>query len=335
MDCSSWEPLLVQVNLFLPLFPPSSLSFSWSTLPPKFSLVVGPIFGGLLGAVDFGEGGLESWRLIFFVISGLSALIFTISIPGLKETMVRDYSVPVPCVNPFSPLLYLKYFRVCALLLAFSIGFAGLFVVNITFPNVLGEAYGKPPVIVGLCYLPLGGGLIIGAMIGGRSADRMRKKGGTAEHRLVPSLLFFPLNGAVILGQGWVYQYAESLDLSVALIMSFFIGLTFILPRPGVNTYVIEKLRQLENKDLASSATGLIFGIMFPTSAVIAQLSVSGSEAIGIGYFLTIVGGSLILASIPVIIFVVRDIKKSKQEAHGASFKGTSSGNTVTYGSVN
>jgi len=294
---------------------------------------MGPIFGGFLGAVDFGPDGLESWRLIFFVIAGLGGLLWIISVFGLKETLTRDPSEPVGCVNPVSPIAFMRYFRISTILLSLSIGFAGFFAINISFPMILQAAYNQPTLTVGLCYLPFGVGLVIGAVVGGRSADRMRRRGGTAEHRLLPSLLFFPLNACFIVGQGWIFDYADSIHLSVVLIMSFFLGFTFILPRAGVNTYVIEKLKLLEGRDLASSATGLVFGVMLPVSAIIAQLSVIGFGAIGYGRFLTIVGGVLFASTIPIAIFVIRDIRKAKRNANSAG--SPSSHKDVDYQAIN
>jgi len=205
--------------------------------------------------------------------------------------------------------------------------------INISFPSILEKSYGLDSITVGLCYIPFGVGLIIGAGVGGRSADRIRKKGGTAEHRLIPCFLFIPLNGIGLIAQGWVFDAVSPLrgpdapapdptaapdptvHLSVVLLISFFLGFTFILPRPGTNTYAIEKLKTVTGVDLASSATGLIFGIMFPTSAIIAQLSVIGFAELGYGYYLTIIGGALALSTIPITIFVIRDIRQAKKAA--------------------
>jgi len=295
---------------------------------------MGPIFGGLLGSVDFGEGGLAAWRLIFYVIAGCAGLLTLVSAFALKETMD-----PIPpehraCVNPFSPLAYLKYARVSLVIMCLSIGFAGFFAINISFPVILNDIYHQPSISVGLCYLPFGVGLVMGAVIGGRSADRIRNRGGTPEHRLLPSLLFIPLNGLFLVGQGWVFNEAHNIHLAVVLVMSFFLGFTFILPRPGTNTYVIEKLKISEGRDVASAATGLVFGVMLPFSAVIAQLSIIGFTSIGYGYYLTIVGGVLILSTLPIAIFVIRDIKNSKR-TRGSTLGRGNSKVPVDYDAIN
>jgi predicted MFS family arabinose efflux permease len=295
---------------------------------------MGPIFGGLLGSVDFGEGGLAAWRLIFFVIAGCAGLLWVISLFGIKETLDKVPGQKLHCINPFSPLQYLKYFRITLLISCISIGFAGFFAINISFPIILNDIYQQPSITVGLCYLPFGVGLVMGAVIGGRSSDRIRKKGGTPEHRLLPSLLFIPLNGLFIIGQGWVFEFASNIHLSVVLLMSFFLGLTFILPRPGTNTYVIEKLKMLEGRDVASAATGLVFGVMLPFSAIIAQLATLGFIAIGYGLFLTIVGSAMVLATLPIAIFVIRDVRQAKRDS--ALIKGKSNPRPhVDYDAIN
>jgi len=256
---------------------------------------------------------------------------------------------PDECPRPWAPLAFLKYWRITFLILALSIGFGGFFALNINFSIILSEIYQFSPAMIGVCYLPFGAGLMIGTVIGGRTADRMRRKGGTAEHRLVPSLLFLPLNGAIVLLQGWVFQIAaekfqkgEELHLSIVLIVSFFLGLTFILPRPGTNTYAIEKLKKLTGADVASSATGLIFGVMLPSAALIAQLSILGQPILGYGVVMTIIGGTLIISTIPIGIYVVKDIKQHKNGSVNPShpkqyvnYQNNNSTTNTTYDAIN
>jgi len=90
-------------------------------LGPLIGPVMGPIFGGLLAAIKLDE----SWRLIFYVVGGLGALLTLISIIGLKETHIQEK--PKGCVNPFAPLAYLKYYRIALLIFMLSIGFSGFF----------------------------------------------------------------------------------------------------------------------------------------------------------------------------------------------------------------
>jgi len=272
---------------------------------------MGPLLGGLLVSADLGDS-FESWRLIFYVLGGIGVVLTLMTLCLMKETLILNPDLPRPCPNPLAPLYFLRHLRIFFLIIVLSIGFAGFFAVNISFPTILATKYGYSPLVIGFCYLPFGAGLMLGTGIGGRSADRIRRKGGTPEHRLLPSLLFIPLNAAGIVAQAWVFE--KTPHVSILLLISFFLGFTFILPRPGTNTYAIEKLKMITNKDVASSATGLIYGVMLPVAAVIAQLSVIGNEVLGYGIYLSIIAAILFLFTFPIAVFVIMDIRTYKKQ---------------------
>ena len=271
----------------------------------KQKKVLGPATGGALADLLY-------WQDLFWIITGLAGFFTILSILVMRETLVKEEHSH--CTMPWEPFKYLGYTRVSLIIMMLTVTFAGFFCLNINFALVLSKSYNLDSAIVGVCYLPFGLGLLVGSVIGGRSSDRIRQKGGTPEHRLIPTLVFLPLNGICIIMQGWGFQY--KFDLSIIIIMSFFFGITFVVTRPGSNTYMIEKLKDITGKDASSSITGLTYAIMLPVSAIVAQSSIRGVLKLEEGYFLTIIGGAVIACTIPIAFFVFRDIRRHKVQTH-------------------
>lgn len=286
--------------------------------------LVGPVLGPLTGGVLSASIG---WEGVFYFLAVSSGLLFLISIFTVKETLYLPLAEKPKFPNPLKPLAYLKYYEISSLMVILAIGFAAFFTTNVHFPLVLQKSFFEndpnASTKVGLCYLPLGGGLLLGAVIGGRSADRLRRRGGTPEHRLLPSLIFMPMNGLVLLGQGFIFSWAIAnadgtvKNIWAVLLISFLFGFTLVVYRPGTNTYTIEKLKKYLKEDVASSATGLLFFFMLPIAAIISQLSVTLVNAHNdhryvYGYLFGSLGGLVFLGTFPIFPFIRREIRKVK-----------------------
>ncbi|KAM0511804.1 hypothetical protein ACHAPE_009480 [Trichoderma viride] len=243
---------------------------------------IGPVAGGLI-TENLG------WRALFWFLTILSGVLFLLIFVFLPETcrsVVGNGSIPAPWwnmsllayiqhrrnrigggsekpaakkkrPNPFAALKILLH-RESGIVLGFgSLMYAGYFSILTTLSNELSVRFGFSPVIIGLCYLPIGVGSIttrwtVGYLID-RNFKRHAAKAGyefTANRqqdmsklnveraRLEISLPLIYLSSGIALAYGWIMESKSSLaGIEVAL---FFIGMFFTGALNGLNVLVVD-----------------------------------------------------------------------------------------------
>jgi hypothetical protein len=180
-----------------------------------------PIIGGYMNQ------GL-GWHSIFYFIAGYGVVVWLCILFFLPETWRPQKKLPgsepekkqtvwglLKQVNPLGSLRFLRFGNI-ALCCAFAgVNFLVFYLLNATFSRTYTLVYGFTSGTVGLCFLPLAAGGIIGSTLGGRLADRFyntsrAKYGGegTPEMRInlkvLAIALFFQLSGMI--AYGWCVQ---------------------------------------------------------------------------------------------------------------------------------
>lgn len=74
--------------------------------------------------------------------------------------------------NPLRPFIYLLQPDIAVMLVFYGIIYANMYALMVTIPNQFGVVYGLNELQMGLCYLPLGAGCVLGAAFNGYLMDR-------------------------------------------------------------------------------------------------------------------------------------------------------------------
>ncbi|KAF2759379.1 MFS general substrate transporter [Pseudovirgaria hyperparasitica] len=268
MGCAGSAPLTIGGGTIADMMPPErrgSAMAIWA-LGPLLGPVIGPVAGGFLV-----EGA--GWRWVFWLLAIVGG-VFTV----LAFLLLRESYAPVligrkvarlrketgnmnlrskldngltskellkrALVRPtkmlfLSPIVFL-------LSLYMAVAYAILYLLFTTFTFVFERSYGFSPGNVGLTYIPIGIGMIIGLAVLGTLSDRHIKAliahGVTLqpEHRL-PYLLTIPGGFCIPLGMfiyGWTAQY--QVHWAVPLLGTIFVGIGLISCMMSINTYMID-----------------------------------------------------------------------------------------------
>ncbi|KAK7956645.1 uncharacterized protein PG986_005867 [Apiospora aurea] len=167
---------------------------------------------------------------------------------ALYRTVSRASARPalqVRKLNPFKSLAILFDKEMFLLLTYSSIVFAGFYAVATALPSQLARNYGFDNLMVGLMFLPLGGGSIFAAAVLGRIINwnyqrHCRRLGLPFERSKQPDLAGFPIErarleiglpllalaSAVLMGWGWAMQYRA--HLAVPCVLLFLLGIGII-----------------------------------------------------------------------------------------------------------
>jgi MFS family permease len=289
--------------------------FGMFNLGPMLAPCIGPALGG---ALSQGLG----WRSIFWsivIMVTLCVVCIALFLPETLRSIAGNGSIPVPTylravvpivgrkaaheafdpatqirpkhsVNPF---VLFTYPDVIVLLT-----FTGLvYAVNYTITATISSSFAKiyphlSETVLGLCYLPLGAGMIIGSTITGKLLDReyarIKQKTGDdfkieyARLRLMPFyLLIFVL---CVIGWGWSIQ-AEA-HMAVPLIVGVFLGWTSM----GIlNTTMTLNIDILQSR--SSGATACTNLVRCSLAAILISTIDRMSTAWGHGWTYTFWGG--------------------------------------------
>lgn len=318
--------------------------FGIFTMGPQVGPALGPIIGGVL-ADKLG------WRSIFWFLCIMSAVCFALIVIFLPETLRRlvgDGSViPSPFYRPLvpivgkgrvdrdapkppkpilnNPLRLFFYLDVLNLLLFNAILYAVFYAVNTTISTIFASKYPfLNEIDIGLCFLAIGGGMIIGTVLSGRMLDAdfqrtktrlVKKAEEDPEKRIRPEdvtreenfpierarLRMLPIFTAVFIltcaGYGWSLQ--QETNIAVPLILQIIFGYTVTAIMTGMQTLLIDLL-----PSQSSSITACNNLVRCSLGALMVSVIDLIVNAIGPGWTYVLLAG-ICLACSPMIWFAI------------------------------
>lgn len=284
-------------------------------------ILIGPSVAPLLGGVVI---TYTSWRVIFWVITGLSALSSVLIVFFLPETMPeqpkdtfkgqKPWQVVVTLAkltNPWKvlrPLLFYPNLWISALAVSamiwnqYSLLTPIRYVINPRF-NL------TTPIQSALFFLPPGVGYLVGVLFGGQWSDFIVKRYLALHGRRIPEdrlraaaplmAVFIP---AFTIIYGWAIE-KEVGGIPLVVISMFFQGFTQQLALPSINTYLVDVFQ-----DKGESGTAVAGNYMsrFMFAAAGTAACIPAIEGIGVGWFSTLSGLFISVTAVMVWALVKR-----------------------------
>ncbi|ORZ08135.1 major facilitator superfamily domain-containing protein [Absidia repens] len=146
------------------------MAFAMYATGPLLGPALGPIIGGYLN-IGLGWRSNLAFVAIYGVVIWVCILCFLPETARPPATLPGQLPVKRKMRNPFTALVYFKYLNI-----SLSILFLFFYLVNTTYTRTLTLQYHLDTGTVGLCYLPLAFGAMIGNQFGGRLSDYIYNK---------------------------------------------------------------------------------------------------------------------------------------------------------------
>lgn len=300
------------------LFHPTerATALSWFYTGALIGPTIGPLLGGIIVTYT-------SWRIIFWLQTGLAAIGIAGAIFFLSETLVvtKDSKKVViaqltgrmekarylaKVTNPLRPLCLLLT-SPNLVLVAFGSGSIVWNQYGLLTPirYVLNPRFNlDTPTQSGLFYLAPGVGYVVGTLGGGRWADYivkrwMNKRGGERipEDRLrsCVTALGLILPGSILI-YGWSVEKAVG-GIPVPVIFMFVQGVAQSFCFPSLNTYCLDVVQARSAEAVAGN-----FMVRYIFGAVASAVVLPAVESIGVGWFCTISAALMILGGLGVYV---------------------------------
>ncbi|KAI0003808.1 MFS general substrate transporter [Russula compacta] len=320
--------------------------FSIFSMGPLVGPCLGPVIGGVLAQ------GL-GWRSIFWFLcigSAICCLGLFLFLPETLRAIVGDgsipagwiYTAPIPVVGRHrsmkesnkrpprrifrNPLLMFTYPDVVILLVFNGIYYAVMYGVTASLSVIFEDVY---PYLtqtdVGLCFIAIGGGMLVGTLLSGKSLDWYYRKirdnliheARNDPEKEIDLEIFekdtsFPIEKArlqvlpwimfvyvtCIMGYGWSLQ--SGVSITVPLILQFIIGLTNIAIVNAIQTLLVDLM-----PNQGSSITACNNLVRCSLGAGMVSIMNPILTALGDGWTYVLLGGLCVLVS-PLLYVEVR-----------------------------
>lgn len=267
-------------------------------------LLVGPTVAPLLGGIVI---TFTSWRIIFWVITGLGALATLMTIFLLPETIPTQPDA-FTGLTPFQTIRKLGRLTNPAKVIRPLLTYPNLWISALAVSSLIWNQYSlltpiryvlnprfhlTTPLQSALFFLPPGAGYLAGTFVGGRWSDVIVRRYMRLHGRRIPE---DRLNAAVVimaicvpgsmLVYGWAVE-AEVGGIPLVVVAMFLQGFTQLLCLPSLNTYLIDVL---QDKGQSSVAVAGNYLARFLFAAAGTAVCLPAIRAIGVGWFSTISG---------------------------------------------
>jgi len=272
-------------------------AMGWFLLGTLVGPALGPFIGGII--VTF-----TSWRVIFWLQSGLAGLAFILAFIFLPETIYhkriddleghsgkQKFKALWGMINPVRVLRLYIYPNLIMVGLASSALVWNMYSLLTPIRYVLNPRFHlDTPLQSGLFYLAPGCGYLVGTFMGGRYADFMvrkwiKKRGGVRvpEDRLRSAL---PFMGVAVPGCILIYGWGVDKNVGgipLAVVMMFLQGVAQLLSFPSLNTYCLDVMQERGAEVIAGN-----YFVRYLFACLGSALVLPAIEGIGIGWFSTI-----------------------------------------------
>ena len=204
-----------------------------------------------------------------------------------------------------NPLMFIRiifYWDTFLILWMAASPYAVWYCIQTSMPLIYGDKYGYNDLVVGLCYLPGGAGVILGGLLAGRMMDwnykqTAEKNGWPVDRSRIEDISRFPIEKArsrgsiamlvfsicVLTGYGWAVH--NDVHVSVPLILQFLIGLKCTITLQTFSALLVDIFPS--KAGTAGASNNLMRSV---TSAVAVAILQPLVDAIGRGWFFTLIG---------------------------------------------
>ncbi|KAK5069838.1 hypothetical protein LTR51_008152 [Lithohypha guttulata] len=245
--------------------------------------LVGPCLAPLLGGAIV---TYVSWRVIFWMQTGMGALATVLVIFLLPETIPSkgiDDLKDLPRSKRVAHIVHLiNPIRVSALLVSYP----NLLIAGLASSSLVWNMYSS-----GLFFVAPGCGYLLGTFFGGRASDWVVKRYiAKRNHRVSEDRLrtALPFLGVVIpacmLIYGWSVEKAVG-GIPLPVIAMFVQGVAQLMCFPSLNTYCVDVM---QSRGLGSVVVAGNYQIRYVFAAVGSAVCLPAIEKIGVGWFSTI-----------------------------------------------
>lgn len=325
------------------LFHPTerATALSWFYTGALIGPTIGPLLGGIIVTYT-------SWRVIFWMQTGLAATAMAGTVLFLSETLIEDKdskkAVMARLATPLEKARYLAKVTSPLRPLGLLLTSPNLVLVAFGSGSIVWNQYGlltpiryvlnprfnlDSPAQSGLFYLAPGLGYVVGTLGGGRWADYtvkkwMTRRGGerVPEDRLRSCIVFLGvvLPGSILI-YGWSVEKAVG-GIPLPVVFMFVQGVAQSFCFPSLNTYCLDVVQARSAEAVAGN-----FMVRYLFGAVASAVVLPAVESIGVGWFCTISAALLILGGSGIYSVArwgggwrerINNRSKSKPEGSGA-----------------
>ncbi|KXN71074.1 MFS general substrate transporter [Conidiobolus coronatus NRRL 28638] len=311
----SAAPMVIGIGVISDVFPRSEMgrAIGLFTIGPLLGPVIGPIIGGYMSQY-------VGWRALFYLITGLAVLMGVLVAVFMEETLDPSKRLPKPIArskdtgklefskelpNPFSCLLFLKHIDVVLLCTWASFIFGSYYAISISQPITVGIQNNLTTSQVGLTFIAIGVGNILGSTGSGYLSDYIvnnysKKNNGQTpppELRLKITLMGAVVIIAALLMNGWFIS--NEFHIAAVLFAQFLVGASMVSMFSGISNYYVETF---PGRSASVSACNACVRVIF--AAITSAITPLLLDSIGVGNTFTFYAGLQILGLIILICMI-------------------------------
>ncbi|ORY94533.1 major facilitator superfamily domain-containing protein [Syncephalastrum racemosum] len=282
--------------------------------------LVGPVIGPTIGGFLCQYLGWQSTFVFQAILGGILLVITTVLLPEtLRKGKIQQKNTQgawQQLKRDFKPMFVMMRDKTVILITTYhTIVFASLYFLNPTITNTFQKLYGYTEWQVGLCYLPLGIGLMIGSIVSGQQSDAVLNKAiakgcpGKSELRLrasYPASSFIPA-GYII--YGWTTQM--KIEVYGPLIGLFVYALGQMFAFTPTSVYLVDS-----KPGSSATAVGITNCVRSIMGAITAIFSTQAIDKAGTGILFTILAVINVLNILLIIACSVFGEKWREQFEH-------------------
>ncbi|ODV58335.1 A Q resistance [Ascoidea rubescens DSM 1968] len=287
----------VGAQIIADVYPPTQrgTGMGWTLSGSQVGPAIGPVIGGLIITYT-------SWRVIFYMLTALGLIVFTLSFFYLEETsrqtkmqelilnLNSDRKFIWVWFNPFRILFSLKYPNLLFAGLSSSTLSFSMYCLLTPIRYIVEPIFNlHTPIYGALFYLAPGLGYFLGSFYGGKYADFMLKLYIKKKNKMVPEdrlrsviIPFGLVMPSTMIIYGWALDFEKG-GMALPIIMMFLNGFAQTCIFPSINTYCVDSMSKYTGGD----GIGGNYCIRFIFSAVGTSITLPSINNIGVGWTCT------------------------------------------------